>query len=404
MADDPRTYRRAELYEQIWAEPLGVIAERYGVSDVALAKACRRLAVPLPGRGYWARRKAGQDLPRPPLRSLPGGRRDGLPVRRVRQEIPASVEDLVARERRSGASVVVPEVLDQPHELVAAASKVLGHAKPVDGLVSCWNKRCLNVVVSPASLDRALRIMDALLKALEVRGMRVEVTNAPEPNAYGIRRPHGEGLPRHDTRVLVGDVWVSFAIAEQRTRHDPAPGPEKNRSPWWSARAGTMVPNGLLALSLLNREWPAGRHTWQDGKRQRVEVCLNAFIAQLHIRAAALRKGLAERARWEQERLEEERRRVAAERQRWEDEERAKKLGDAIARWRLARDIREYAAETRGLVADAKLHILEGSWLDSDLRWAEQYADRIDPCSPVRADIEASRSAKIDTPSKTPGK
>lgn len=42
---DTITYRRAELYEQVWAEPVRVVAKRYGVSDVALGTICRK-----PGR------------------------------------------------------------------------------------------------------------------------------------------------------------------------------------------------------------------------------------------------------------------------------------------------------------------------------------------------------------------
>ena len=50
---DKTTYDREVLYSEVWAEPVRIVAERYDVSDVALAKACRKLAVPLPGRGYW---------------------------------------------------------------------------------------------------------------------------------------------------------------------------------------------------------------------------------------------------------------------------------------------------------------------------------------------------------------
>jgi hypothetical protein len=31
------------------------LAEKYGISDVGLAKNCRKLSIPLPGRGYWAK-------------------------------------------------------------------------------------------------------------------------------------------------------------------------------------------------------------------------------------------------------------------------------------------------------------------------------------------------------------
>ena len=62
-------YDRVRLYEEVWAEPALQVARRYGVSDVAIAKACRLLEIPKPPRGYWAKKAAGQKLPdRPPLR------------------------------------------------------------------------------------------------------------------------------------------------------------------------------------------------------------------------------------------------------------------------------------------------------------------------------------------------
>ncbi len=66
-------YDRDTLYEEVWAEPLIDVAERYGVSDVALGKTCRKLAVPLPGRGYWAKVKAGQNPKKTKLPPLPDG-------------------------------------------------------------------------------------------------------------------------------------------------------------------------------------------------------------------------------------------------------------------------------------------------------------------------------------------
>ncbi|MBM4324727.1 MAG: hypothetical protein FJ115_14295 [Deltaproteobacteria bacterium] len=70
MGERTEVYDREKLYEEVWKEPVLVVAKRYGVSDVALAKACRKLAVPLPPRGYWARIQAGQVPKRPPLPPL----------------------------------------------------------------------------------------------------------------------------------------------------------------------------------------------------------------------------------------------------------------------------------------------------------------------------------------------
>ena len=57
---------RKDLYELVWAEPVMQLAKRYGFSDVWLAKICRRHNIPRPPRGYWARKKSGQKVPRPP--------------------------------------------------------------------------------------------------------------------------------------------------------------------------------------------------------------------------------------------------------------------------------------------------------------------------------------------------
>jgi Phage integrase family len=53
---------RTALYELIWSSPVSTVAAAYGVSDVGLAKACRRANIPLPERGYWAKLAAGHSV------------------------------------------------------------------------------------------------------------------------------------------------------------------------------------------------------------------------------------------------------------------------------------------------------------------------------------------------------
>lgn len=64
-------YDRQELYDRVWSVPIWRLRKEYGVSNVALAKTCKRLHVPVPGRGYWAMLAAGKPTqPRPPLPSV----------------------------------------------------------------------------------------------------------------------------------------------------------------------------------------------------------------------------------------------------------------------------------------------------------------------------------------------
>ncbi|MBX9660348.1 MAG: hypothetical protein K2X00_17455 [Nitrospiraceae bacterium] len=57
------------LHDQVWSTPMARLAKEYGISDVALAKICKKLNVPYPGRGYWRRKETGKavkQLPLPP--------------------------------------------------------------------------------------------------------------------------------------------------------------------------------------------------------------------------------------------------------------------------------------------------------------------------------------------------
>jgi Zn-dependent peptidase ImmA (M78 family) len=63
----PDYYDRNQLYQEVWEEPIIQVAKRYGVSNVAIAKTCRKMRIPVPGRGYWAKVQNGQKLPKPPL-------------------------------------------------------------------------------------------------------------------------------------------------------------------------------------------------------------------------------------------------------------------------------------------------------------------------------------------------
>ena len=61
-------YERLKLYEEVWAEAVTIVAKRYDISDVALRKICKKLAVPVPPLGYWAKVAAGR---KPLLRHFP---------------------------------------------------------------------------------------------------------------------------------------------------------------------------------------------------------------------------------------------------------------------------------------------------------------------------------------------
>ena len=68
---------REALYEEVWTDAVTVVAPRYGLSDVGLVKICKKLGIPVPPRGYWAKVKAGRPTRKVPLPALTAGARHG---------------------------------------------------------------------------------------------------------------------------------------------------------------------------------------------------------------------------------------------------------------------------------------------------------------------------------------
>lgn len=71
---------REELYERVWSTPVSILAEEWGLSDRGLSKACRKLKIPVPPRGYWAKVEAGKRVRRAKLAELPAGEAEEVVV------------------------------------------------------------------------------------------------------------------------------------------------------------------------------------------------------------------------------------------------------------------------------------------------------------------------------------
>lgn len=51
---------REELHNDVWSMPTTKVAEKYGVSDKAINKRCKKLEVEKPYRGYWTKVEYGK--------------------------------------------------------------------------------------------------------------------------------------------------------------------------------------------------------------------------------------------------------------------------------------------------------------------------------------------------------
>lgn len=205
---------RDALYEAVWKDPVTIVAARYGLSDVGLAKMCRKLQIPLPVRGYWAKVKAGKIMKRPalpPLRAevtpapLPernsresGRKQDAQQAEHARVVAQTDIQDAERESGPSSSVFVLPLVLVRPHPLVAVTKNFCDR---LPKLIAAYERRSarswpspavespphleygrycffkengLNITASLESMDWTLRFHDAFLKVLAAQGMKAE--------------------------------------------------------------------------------------------------------------------------------------------------------------------------------------------------------------------------------------
>lgn len=126
----------AELFEKVWQTPMVKLAHEIGVSDVAVAKACRKAGIPLPGRGHWAKsEKQRQRTPKPP---------------QVEGKVRFQVLDHNTLPGKTGTdsnspiarrTIEAPSQLTEPHALVSQWLKTAEASKLKEGYLDYAGKR-----------------------------------------------------------------------------------------------------------------------------------------------------------------------------------------------------------------------------------------------------------------------
>jgi hypothetical protein len=422
---------REHLYKEVWAEPMTTVAKRYEVSSNYLARICERLNIPRPPRGYWQQLEVGLDVEKEPLPAP----EPGDEIEWCRDGSTPKLAPMSSKTPRVWEAGERPE----RHPLLVGAREHFDHAR--EGrrayYVRPHKKNLVDILVPKPLLDRALKVASNLFLDLEDRGQRVML--APSRGEWRHRpcalREDGNAedpYELHDSRwtpgvptiVLVGEIAIGltlFEIAEEvdteykdgeyvRVKSVPIAAKPKRANPFAPAFdhdrwrfSKRWLPSGRLGLHAYatrhNVEWS---HYWREKSAGDLDKLFVTIAKELEkaapntiapLIAAAIqreeeeeRKWKAQQAEWERQRREEERK-AAEQRRREEQLQREKKFEASIAHWRMARDIREYIAESRAIVEDARLDITADSEFDQHLKWAAGYADRIDPLRPLREEV-----------------
>jgi hypothetical protein len=358
---------RQALYDQVWSTPMTKLAKSYGISDVALAKTCKRLDIPYPERGYWRKKETGKPVKQLALpQNQDPAKQRAIIHRTVKPELSLS-DELAKRivvEQAEEQKITVPERLGKTHRLLNGHLTEWRTASADEyGAIASHHLRELNIRVSRQSLSRAIRILNSLFLALEHRGYQVAIHDGYK-KALAVR---------------INGEPVQFGIEEKFQRIELPQDPKRQSDSWnYPRHEYRYEATGVLTLKI--NEWVDGvQKSWSDGKTARLESGLNVFLIGL-LKVADLLK--AQRLKRE----EEERLRVEAQRQHEEEERRKQEerdKRDALLKeadsWARSQRLRDYISAVKSaLVAKYGTPQL-GSEADQWLTWADKEADQLDP-------------------------
>lgn len=374
-------FSREELFERVWSTPLLSLAKEIGVSDVAIGKACRRAGIPLPGRGYWAQ-DAKSRSPRPRLPKA----REGTPER---VSFSVAADEPLARRPRANPDrhpIEVSETLENPHRLVAATRSLARSAKVRDdGRVDLDFKRALALHVSPTQIDRALCIMDALIKASEAEGARWRVDDSGS------------------TQIVWTAEAMKVTLSEKLTKRElPPPEPPKRRvsgrwEPNWDALHAPRfewVSTGTLSFRVDEYVENYAQRTWNDTATGRLEEKLADVLAGFPAIAEGIKAKREKHEAWqrdwdEQQRRQREQARAAEVQRRLRVD-----LVRATTAWERAMRLRSFCdVVERAIAAWPDERRAQGhAWLT----WAREQADRLDPSIDRLGELVAMKVALPD--------
>jgi hypothetical protein len=349
------TFEREVLYSEVWSNPVAKVADRYGISDVGLRKICKKLGVPLPTMGYWAKKRAGKPVS---VTSLPSwsGETTFTSVRFVSEqntdghkekaEEPEEVLNQRTFEALPKNEIAVRTDLSSCHHWVTATRKLVktpGYSPY--GLVVPQGGTSLSISVSAGQVQRALLIWDAVLRAAEKRGFKVETKR---------RQDHPLADPDIVLEVLGETMYLSVDERVRRIERDLTKEEVKakrNQPNHWISNRYVYEPTGVLKLTLRQEARGTAIVQFADKTHRPVEQQLHELMVALVATAVARKhKRAAAEERKKQAAIEE-----AARSKLRQQRERSLKVLHAIEalalRWERAQRLRAFAAALEESVA-----------------------------------------------------
>ncbi len=383
---EQRIYQRDKLYEEVWAEPMIKVAGRYGVSDVALKKTCKKLDVPVPGRGYWAKIKAGQKIKKTPLGKHKGN--DKIVVMAPtpdKSEMKIMKTDLLSfmpEEQRDAIlsyckTLIIPTTLEKPHSMIRATLQYKRSRK--DSTRPPINQ-VLNFKNSEGTQERVFLFVDTLFKALERFGYVIE-NRTPKRERYYKYQPRVGDIV---TFIKKDEDAVPIQIKERMRQipHVPTEQEIKDNRRYpdlYPLKDTELAYSGELIFSI--DCYFIGRKNWNDSEKFKIENKIAEIIIHI-MQAIQETKELRIQKEIEDRKSEEEQKRL--------EQLREKQYEEFLSIRQLLNDSENYQAAQKiyqYIEAIKSEFDIEDEQVGNYIKWVKDKADWINPIIRKKDDL-----------------
>lgn len=392
-------HNRDILYAEVWDNPPSVVAKKYGTTDWSIRSMCKRMDVPLPDRGYWAKLRAGKPVEKAALPKIKKVADENKPKTGSSRKLQIA-ENSLEFMKEDGRKTIIA---------VAEKLRVAGAGCKLHKDVDAFKTHCekwydlysqgirmqygsrlepptMAAEISKASYPRAFHIIDAILKAaLPYNGallfdyqLNYRFRINCETVVFQITESKLE-IPHEITKQEKMEL-LKYEEAKRKNEYASKPNVPKYDHPW----------SGKLCLAV-------GNYKFRDCKAYELEDRIGEILIAFYEASYPVRlKRLEEEENHRKEREEYERKeRIRA---RYNDEvDRVRALVNAAEEYDIARKIRAYVQsfeDHTDIVKGLTTEQLE--WVT----WAKLKADWFDPSVAREDEFLGKRKHSADSENK----
>jgi hypothetical protein len=271
---------REDLYRRVWETPLTKLAKEFDISDVGLAKACRKHSIPTPPVGHWAKVAHGKPVLKP---ALPKSEPSTVDLNPTDHRVdPPRAKD--AEPAIPTPAVTLRRDIAELAGTAESTHSVLSKAKPdTYGFVRSGSSQAFACVLSVSTINRAALVLDAIERSLPDAGIKL--------------------IRDRDAKCITLEAEgerMTLSLVEGYTRTEHVTVDPKYH---WKNREYSYAFNGSLKLALAADFY--GRRTWSDGVRARLEEKIGAFLVGIVEAARGVRAQREareeQRRKWEED-------------------------------------------------------------------------------------------------------